>query len=59
MYTKNNKNEERIELADQVIMIEKLIAEKKMQLKMLNTWLRKTQEKGNAQFKQMDAEFEP
>lgn len=57
MYTKNNQNEEWIELADQIIMIEKLIAEKKMQLRMLNTWLRKTQEKGNATIKEMDAEF--
>lgn len=59
MYRQDKESEERIELADQIIMIEKLIAEKKMQLTMLNEWLKKTQERGNAKFKEMDAEFRP
>ncbi len=54
MYRNHKEKKERIELADQVVMIQKLIDEKQIQINMLNTWLKQIQEKAN---EKMDAKF--
>ncbi len=41
---KDKDNQERIALADKVIMIEKLIREKEMQLQLLKHWLNQVRE---------------
>lgn len=47
MYRNYKEKEERIELVHQIVMIQKLIDEKQIQLNMLNTWLKQIQEKAN------------
>lgn len=56
MYRNYQEKEERIELADQIVMIQKLIDEKEIQINILNTWLKKIQEKAN---EKVDAKFRP
>lgn len=59
MRARSQNEENQFELADQIIMIEKLIREKEIQIKMLKDWLRRTQEKGNVRIKKMDAKPRP
>jgi hypothetical protein len=46
----NEQDQERFELNDQIILIEKLIAEKKTQITMLYRWLQQIQGKSNEKF---------
>lgn len=59
MRARSQNEENQFELADQIIMIEKLIREKEIQIKMFKDWLRRTQEKGNVRIKKMDAKTRP
>lgn len=43
---KNTVKEERVTLVDKIIMIEKLIREKEMQLELLRNWMKQLREEG-------------
>lgn len=56
MHRKTQKTQERFELADQVIMIEKLIQEKESQIKLLKNWLERVRgEENGKKAQKMDA----
>jgi hypothetical protein len=47
MFEYTKEEEKRFELSEKIILIEKLIYEKKLQIRLLNDWIRKIQKNQN------------